>query len=126
MNVIFTGIDFDEVDAAFVNPGTSHLYLYGNDTLHVYERDPNGGPKSFVKAEQDLSNHTHVLKNTDAAFLYQPEPDEAGSLMLLKGYDMYDTDISNNMIHLGKVTAPCLEKDLEENELPQTFIISQP
>ena len=124
IDVALTGIEADDFDFAFFHHDTRVLYLYGNDTLHVYRYFRSLGPTpadgGFVKVEQDLV--TPFLNNTDAAFLYEPDPLKPATIMLLKGYDIYETDFATNMTYAGEVTAPCLEKDLEENELSETFI----
>ena len=123
LNTIFPGIEPGDFDFAFFHNDIGMLLLYGNGSLHAYQfvQGDSLGESGFNKMDNDFVSA--YLNNTDAAFYMEDEP---VPLMLLKGYDIYATDLSNAFVYVGEVTAPCLEKDLEENELPETFIINRP
>ena len=123
LNTIFPGIEALDFDFAMFHNDISALFLYGNGSLHTYQfvQGNSLGESVFVKVGSELE--LAYLNNTDAALNMEDGP---VPLILLKGYDIYATDITNAYVYVGEVTAPCLEKDLEENELPETFIINRP
>ena len=117
---MFLGYDADDVDFVFIQPLIKAAFLFNDDVLYTFQYVPAESliPQFQLIAAEYL-NETNYLNNTDACFLIP-----STNPFVVKGYQLYITDLTSSIHFLGDVTAPCLEENLEEYELPENFIIS--
>ena len=122
LHTVFLGYNADDVDYGFILPSIGFVFLVNDDLLYVFEPllEESEIPITFQLITTDYVNETINLNDTDAGFVLTG----ADYVVLLKDYQIYLTDVSSSTHFLGDVTAPYLEENLEEDELPENFIIS--